>query len=143
MNDDQPAPVSFRRRLAALLYDAIAVTTVVYFAAFVPVFALGESVHGGHNPLFRLYLLAVIFLYFGLSWTRGRTLGMQAWKIEIVDGAGRRPGWRAVVLRFLAAAVSLGAGGLGYFVALADRERRTWPDRWSGTHLVRRASPGA
>jgi uncharacterized RDD family membrane protein YckC len=142
MNDDQPAPVSFRRRLAALVYDAIAVTTVVYFAAFVPVFAFGDAMHGGHHPLFRLYLLAVIFLYFGLSWTRGRTLGMQAWKIEIVDAAGARPGWRAVCVRFLAAAVSLAAGGLGYLVALTDRERRTWPDRWSGTRLVRRTVTG-
>lgn len=138
MNDDHSAPVSFRRRLAALVYDAIAVTTVVYFAAFVPVLALGDAVRGGHHPLFRLYLLLVLFLYFGLSWTRGGTLGMQAWKIGIVDAAGGRPGWRAALIGFLAAAVALGALGLGYLVALTDRERRTWPDRWSGTRLVRR-----
>ena len=130
--------VSFRRRLAALIYDAIAVTAVVYFAAFVPVLAAGGQALAPGNALFALYLLMVIFAYFAISWRRGRTLGMQAWKIEIVDMDGGRPGGRAVALRFCAAGIALALGGLGYLVALLDRERRTWPDRWSGTRLVPR-----
>ena len=130
--------VSFRRRLAALVYDAIAVTAVVYFAAFVPVLAAGGQALAPGNALFALYLLMVIFAYFAISWRRGRTLGMQAWKIEIVDIDGGRPGGRAVALRFFAAGIALALGGLGYLVALLDRERRTWPDRWSGTRLVPR-----
>jgi len=130
--------VSFRRRLAALVYDVIAVTAVVYFAAFIPVLAAGGNALAPGNPLFALYLLLVIFAYFAISWRRGRTLGMQAWKIEIIDKDGARPNARAVVLRFLAAGIALALGGLGYLVALLDRQRRTWPDRWSGTRLVPR-----
>lgn len=130
--------VSLRRRLAALVYDAIAVTAVVYFAAFVPVLASGGEALAPGNPLFALYLLMVIFAYFAISWRRGRTLGMQAWKLEIVDLQGSRPNGRAVALRFFSAGIALALGGLGYLVALLDRERRTWPDRWSGTRLVPR-----
>lgn len=136
-------PVSFRRRLGALIYDSIAVVTVVYFAAFVPVIIAGDATRIGHHPLFRCYLLAVIFLYFALSWTRGRTLGMQAWKLEIVTTAGARPGWLDSTRRFLAAFLALAPAGLGYLVALFDRERLCWTDRWSGTRLVRRGGPTA
>ena len=118
-----------------MIYDTIAVCTVVYFAAFVPVLAAGTALLPG-NPLFRLYVLLVVVAYFGVCWRRGRTLGMQAWKLEIVDLAGRRPGWGAILRRLLAAVVSLGLGGCGYWLAWLDAERRTWPDRWSGTRLV-------
>ncbi|MEX2480349.1 MAG: RDD family protein [Gammaproteobacteria bacterium] len=128
--------VSFRRRIAAVIYDAIAVTAVVYFAAFVPVLAAGGNALAPGNPLFSLYLLAVIFAYFAISWRRGRTLGMQAWKIVIVDSAGHHPGWHAVILRFFAAALVISLGGLGYLASLFDSERRAWHDRWSGTRLV-------
>lgn len=133
------ATVGLRRRLGALVYDAIAAFAVLYFAAFVPVLASGDALSPG-NPLFTLYLLLILFGYFGLSWTRGRTIGMQAWKIEIVSVDGGRPGWAAAARRFAAAALSLALGGLGYFVALGSRERLTWPDRFSRTRLVRQAA---
>ncbi|MEQ8661081.1 MAG: RDD family protein [Gammaproteobacteria bacterium] len=131
-----PAVVGLRRRLGALLYDAIAAFAVLYFAAFAPVVVSGDALAPG-NPLFTLYLLLVLFGYFGVSWTHGRTLGMQAWKIAIVNDDGGRPDWRAAARRFAAAAVSLALGGAGYFVALTDPARRAWPDRWSRTRLVR------
>ena len=129
--------VSFRRRLGALLYDAIAATTVLYFAAFIPVLSAGTVLTNG-NPVFSLYLLGVLFCYFWVSWTRGRTLGMQAWKIEIQTLTGELPGWRHCLSRFVFAALSAGLFGLGYVAALLDVERRTWHDRASGTRLVSR-----
>lgn len=133
---------SFRRRLGALLYDSIAATTVLYFAAFIPVVASGGALTGG-NPLFSLYLLIVLFGYFWLGWRRGRTLGMQAWKIAIVNNRGTAPDLRAALIRFVVALPALLLLGFGYWVALFDRTRRTWPDRASGTRLVRPAPPAA
>ncbi len=125
------------RRLIALIYDAIAAFTVTYFAAFIPVLAGGTPINAG-NPLFTLYLLAVVFCYFGACWTRGRTLGMQAWKLEIVaDSEARSPNWRESVLRFASALVSFLCFGLGYLAALWDPQGRTWHDRWSRTLIVR------
>ena len=133
---DQPVP--FPRRMMALLYDAIAVLTMVYFAMFIPVVTAGRIIEPG-NPFMSAYMLAVIYGYFALCWTRGRTLGMQAWKMVIVADAGtRRPNLGEASLRFLGAAVSVALGGAGYIAALFDREHRAWHDRWSHTRLVLR-----
>lgn len=134
------ATASLRRRLAALVYDAVALIAVLYFAAFIPVLAAGDALAPGNLP-FMLYLLTVSFVYFHLCWARGRTIGMQAWKLEIVCDGGGRPDLRRSALRFAAATLSLLLCGLGYLAALIDTERRTWPDRVSGTRLVR-SNPG-
>ncbi len=131
--------VSFPRRLAALLYDIVAVFTMLYFASFVPVLAAGGDAITPGNPLFVIYLLVIAFGYFGLSWTRGRTLGMQAWKLEIRACADtRRLTWKEALIRFAGAALSIAIFGFGYFSALTDPENRTWHDRLSKSRLVRK-----
>jgi uncharacterized RDD family membrane protein YckC len=127
--------VGFPRRLLALLYDAIAVLTLLYFAAFIPVLASGGALAPG-NPLFLLYLALVAYGYFGACWTRGRTLGMQAWKLRIVaTDTGLPPTWRRALLRFVAAMGAAAPCGLGYLAALWDPAGRAWHDRWSRTQL--------
>ena len=131
--------VAFPRRMIALVYDAIAVFTVTYFAGFIPVVAGGAPISAG-NPLFTLYVLAIVFGYFGACWTRGRTLGMQVWKLEIVSvRAARPPTWPESLWRFGGALVSFLCFGLGYLAALWDPQGRTWHDRWSRTRIVRLA----
>ena len=121
--------------MMAVLYDAIAVFTVVYFSMFIPVVAAGGIIAPG-NPLMSAYMLAVIYGYFVVCWTRGRTLGMQAWKLVILAGeGGRRPTFGEASVRFGSAALSMALGGAGYLAALVDGERRTWHDRWSHTWL--------
>lgn len=131
--------IAFWRRAMIMMYDGIAVVTVIYFASFVPVIAAGGALAPG-NPLLSLYMLIVMFGYFALGWTRGRTLGMQAWKVEIVTSSGERPGLRQALIRFFAAAVSFALCGIGYWAALFDAERCAWPERWSGTRLQRTVS---
>lgn len=132
-----PPSATLWKRMMALLYDSLAVLTVVYFAAFIPVVASGGEAIPPGNELFTAYLVLVLFGYFGICWTRGRTLGMLAWKMLIVtDPGGRRPGWGTALLRFAAAAVSLGLCGLGYLAAYADRDRRTLHDRLSRTRII-------
>jgi uncharacterized RDD family membrane protein YckC len=138
---DHPVAASLWRRLGALLYDAIAVLALIYFAAFVPVVANGGRALPAGNELFGLYLLAVWFGYFASCWTRGRTLGMQAWNLELVS---TRPGGAGIGLgqacvRFIGAALALAPFGLGYLAACWDREGSAWHDRWSRTRLVRRS----
>ena len=127
---------SLRRRLGAFIYDAIAVTTVLYFAGFIPVLIVGDALPPG-NPFLSVYLLLVMFAYFAACWRRGRTLGMQAWKLQIQTTSGKRPGLAQCVIRFLGAGVSLGLAGAGYFVAALNPQRVTWHDRWSQTRLLR------
>ncbi len=133
-------PVPFARRMMAVLYDTIAVFTVVYFLSFIPVVAAGGIIEPG-NPFMSAYVMAVIYGYFVICWTRGRTLGMQAWKLVILaDEGGRRPNLGEASLRFVCAAVSLGLAGAGYLAALFDGQHRSWHDRWSHTHLVLRVT---
>lgn len=135
-----PESAPLLRRLAAVVYDAIAVTAVSYFAAFVPVLAAGGKAIEPGNPLFLIYVLGTVYAYFAVCWARGRTLGMQAWKLAIVTDTGRRGiSWRAALTRFSVAFLSAGLLGLGYANAVFDREGRTWHDRLSRSRIVRYA----
>jgi uncharacterized RDD family membrane protein YckC len=83
-------------------------------------------------------MAGVGFGYYGLSWRRGgQTLGMRAWRLRLVHASGQVPPWRAVLLRYLVAGVSLGAFGLGFLWSLWDPQRRSWHDLASGTRLLR------
>ena len=99
------------RRLAALVYDLLLVLAILFFGtALVLPLSGGEAItvaaQGPAAYLYRLYLAALAFGYFGLSWTRsGQTLGMMAWKIRIEGRDGRRLGWRAALVRFAAGLV--------------------------------------
>ena len=128
-----------------MVYDGIAVTAILYFATLVPVIAMGgEIIEPGNTP-FVVYLGIVTFFYFALCWTTsGQTLGMRAWRIELLnDGDRRRISWRTAAVRFVFAIASLVTFGSGYFAALRDSQRRTWHDRASHSHLVRTPLRGA
>lgn len=111
------------RRLASLLYDALLVVAIL-FVATVPwlPFTGGEAItpqaSGLVAQLYRAWLLAVAFAYFGLSWTRtGQTLGMRAWRIRLVRAAGGRAGWMDALVRFtLGAAMAIMAGSGLWFL---------------------------
>ena len=132
------SPASLWRRLAAIVYDAIALAAIWFFAALFVVLALkGEAVPSG-NLLFMVYLLLAAFAYFGFCWTRsGQTLGMKSWKIILLgEHADRTVSWTQAATRFFWAIVSWGVFGLGFLAAAFDRENRTWHDRLSNTTLV-------
>ena len=124
------------RRLAALVYDSLALFALL-FAATVPVLFLtgGEAV-GPNQPAFTAYLLAVSYVYFGWCWTRsGQTLGMRAWKMRVRTRDGGPLGWRSSLARFAAALVSIGAAGAGLLWVAFDRDGMSLHDRLSGTVL--------
>ena len=124
------------RRLAALVYDALLLFSLL-FAATVPALILsgGQAISPNH-PAFTAYLLAVSYTYFGWCWTRsGQTLGMRAWKMRVRTRDGGRLGWRRSLGRFAAALVSIGAAGAGLLWVVFDRDRMSLHDRLSGTVL--------
>ena len=124
------------RRLAALVYDALLLFTVL-FAATVPVLLLtgGQAIRP-NSPAFTLYLLAVSYVYLGWCWTRsGQTLGMRAWRMRVRTRGGEPLGWRRSFGRFAAALVSVGAAGIGLLWVAVDRDGLSLHDRLSGTVL--------
>jgi uncharacterized RDD family membrane protein YckC len=133
-----PDTPSLVRRLAAMLYDGLLLASVL-FVAGIPLAFVPETVRHqlAARLLIRLYLLAVVFLFFAVPWTRGgRTLGMQAWRLRLVAVPGGPLGWGHAARRFAAALLSWACLGLGFVWILVDREGRAWHDRLSGTRMV-------
>lgn len=132
---DEVWPAGLMRRLAAMVYDALVLMAVWMLVGFVAVALNGGEAN--ESPLFHSALLVVTFAFFAFFWMRaGMTLGMQAWRLRVQDGDGRPLSLMQALVRFVAAIVSLAAGGLGYWWILFDAEKRSWSDMASGSRVV-------
>jgi uncharacterized RDD family membrane protein YckC len=91
------------RRLCCLLYELLLMLAVLLLASalYTPLKAwLGASFW--LEQLFRLFLAAVLFGYFGLSWVRrGQTVAMKTWRIKLVGRDGGTVGWPQALGRYL------------------------------------------
>ena len=126
------------RRIGAMLYDGLLLFALLMLAT-IPFIAArgGEAVPPTSDLIFRLTLLAVIFVFFVGFWsTSGRTLGMQSWRLQLEPPDGQVPGIGAASVRFFAGLLSLLPLGLGFLWQLWDKDRLTWHDRLSKTRIV-------
>jgi uncharacterized RDD family membrane protein YckC len=136
-------PCSLLRRLAAMIYDGLLVIALLMVAAAAAVVPAGllflpeGADFPASDPFFRLYLIVVWWAYFAVSWRQGgQTVGMRAWRIQLLADQGGPIGWAASAGRFLMAFVSAAAVGLGYLWSLFEPERRCWHDIASGSRLM-------
>lgn len=132
-----PMPPGLARRMAAIAYDTLLVTAVLFVATAV-LLALtgGEAIRPG-SGWYSAYLMAVSFVYFGWFWTHGgQTLGMRSWRLRLVGAGDNGATWRQALLRFVGAGVSWLAFGAGFLCLLVDPQRLTWHDRISATRVV-------
>lgn len=132
-------PPSFGRHIVAIVYDLFLVIAVVAVVNAVAL-AVKAQLGGDHvlSPL-AVQILSVgsTWGFFSLFWhSNGQTLGMQAWRIALVDDNGEAPGWSAAFKRCAGATLSLACFGLGYLWRFIDARKRYWHDHLSGTHLV-------
>jgi len=126
------------RRIAAMLYDGLLILALLFLATL-PFIALrdGEPVEGNENLLYQVVLVLVIYAFFVGFWMRsGRTLGMQSWRLQLEKTAGGAIDFTSANIRFFAAIVSWLPAGLGFLWSLWDKDRLTWHDRLSRTHIV-------
>lgn len=131
-------PAGLLRRLLAAVYDALILLALWMLATALWLLASrGAAPPAGYLP-FQGYLLAVAMLFFCGFWSgHGRTLGMQSWRLRVVDAASARnisPSQSLV--RFVAALLAWAPAGLGVFWMLVDRDGLTVQDRLSGTRVV-------
>ena len=133
------------RRLAAMLYDTLLVLPLVMVSVALMlglrIVLTGAPVDDTLEPLNPYLVQAIsvltVMAFFCWFWLKsGQTLGMQAWRIKLVDFHGKPPTLWRVALRCLAAVLSIACVGLGYLWCLVDRRRRYWHDYLSGTELV-------
>lgn len=133
-------PCGLRRRIAAILYDTLLMSSLWFLASIPFVTILGEyknwqSSSMGTVHQLTLFLVAYVFLV-GFWTAKGRTLGMQSWGLQLETEDGSVPGKGAATVRFLAACLSWAVFGLGFLWQLWDRDRLTWHDRLSKTRLI-------
>ncbi|MDX1504132.1 MAG: RDD family protein [Spongiibacter sp.] len=151
MRTTEPTYASPWRRLAAIVYDGCLLFGVLFVASLIPALLmntanLGQSpatdsvVHELNTPLhgafYQAYLVALTVGFFGFFWRKnGQTLGMQAWRLKLETVDGGRISWPRCAARVVAAFVSLGLCGLGFFWIWIDKDRLSWHDRLCGTRL--------
>ncbi|HEF5786437.1 hypothetical protein WK80_29370 [Burkholderia multivorans] len=85
-----PAVPSVRRRLAAMLYEAVLLFGVVFFAGLA--FGLATQQRNGlvHHNLLAAWIALVVGAYFVWFWTHGgQTLPMKTWRLRLEAANGR------------------------------------------------------
>lgn len=130
-SSDLPSP-GLARRLAAILYDTLQVIALLMLVTLPFVWLdLNQS------PFYKSALVLTIFAFFTKFWRHGgQTLGMKSWDIKIVSNNGKPITLIQCLLRLIAATLSILCFGLGYFWMLIDKNKLTWPDRYSETRLI-------
>jgi uncharacterized RDD family membrane protein YckC len=132
------APASFLVRIAAMVYELLLVTAVLFVASLPFLYLFGNAQSGWRHLVFQLYLVGVLFAYFSAFWLRsGQTLAMKTWRIRLVRLDGGTLTLQQAALRFLIALFGLLLAGAGFWWALFDRDGQFLHDRIAGTRLVR------
>jgi uncharacterized RDD family membrane protein YckC len=132
------APASFLVRIAAMVYELLLVTAVLFVASLPFLYLFGNAQSGWRHLVFQLYLTGVLFAYFSAFWLRsGQTLAMKTWRIRLVSLDGGTPTLKQAALRFIIALFGLLLAGAGFWWALFDRDGQFLHDRIAGTRLVR------
>lgn len=115
-NSTRYEPVGFIRRIAALVYDACLLFAVLVLASLL---ILPLGIHFNH-PLYAVYLAYIYgvgFLFLGWFWThQGQTLGMQTWRIRLLDRGGHPITWKRALLRFCSVLLFWSPSVAGYFI---------------------------
>lgn len=128
---------SLRNRLAAMIYELLLVVAVVFIASFVFIRLSGDAQTGWKHIVFQVFLLGVVFAYFGTFWLRsGQTLAMKTWRIKLVDREGKLISLKRAVLRFGLALVGLSLLGVSIVWGWFDRDRQFLHDRLAKTRLI-------
>ena len=148
-----------RRRLASLFYEAFLAFAIAMATAFV-FSVLTQMRHALQGRIVLALVIGLVWgLYFTWSWTKGRTLPMQTWRLRIVDAHGQPVTMRRAWLRYalcylwvvpplavfaqqrLAGWKPVTAALVAWVLlwALLSRlhpQRQFWHDAWAGTRLV-------
>lgn len=129
------------RRIAALIYDSFLILAIWMLSSIAILAAtdLGESLGG---PLYQGFLYLELMAFYVYFWTfKGQTLGMQVWRLAVIQSSGGTLNRRQAILRFLAATPAMGCLGLGLFWILVNPERAALHDLLTGTRVVQLPKP--
>lgn len=124
----------FFKVCAALLYDLLSISVLVYFASFLPVILSGTSIEAGNIEL-QLFIIIIAVFYFFYCFKRGRTFGMQAWRLELTSENGGKITDYQILVRMIGGIFSFLFFGIGYLFILFNHRKRSLHDIASKTYL--------
>ena len=130
------------RRLMALVYDSLILIALWLLVGFIHAAIVGvDNLQDPGQLQLTLFpaLFGVTFLFYYWFWSHGgQTLGMRAWRIQVVDASldGRAVNLVQSLSRFLAAVLSWGCFGLGYLWVLISPSGDSWHDSLSNTRTL-------
>ena len=139
-SEQKPSP-SLLRRLTAMLYDSLLVVALVGVVNALALAVVAQLTEGKEQilgpPIVQALTILTVVGFFSLFWVKtGQTLGMQAWRIKVVDFQGEAPTTTKAVVRCFGACLSAACLGLGYLWCLVDHHKRYWHDYISRTELI-------
>ena len=147
---DLPNGAGFFRRFGAWFYDAlllialemIAIGFIVGLMALA--IAFGFSIEGyidvsdyltkhpSISVAFSFYVFLVAVSFYGYFWTTaGQTLGMRAWKLEIISEYADQVTWTQAMIR-----LATSAFGLGNLLVFFSPKNRAFQDLFSHTQII-------
>ncbi len=126
---------SLIRRFAAIVYDLLLLASILFVAtALVLPFNAGQAFEA--QIFYLLYLLIISFIFYGWFWTHGgQTLGLRAWKLQVLTFDSQSISWLQAFWRFSVAIISWSFFGLGFFWSLIDKNNFCWHDAFSKTAI--------
>ncbi|MDC9726592.1 MAG: RDD family protein [Candidatus Thioglobus sp.] len=126
--------VSLLRRLGAIIYDAFLAFSLVFFVGMI-VIAIFDDIG---NAFLYLITLPTVYLYFALSWVKGRqTIGMKAWKFQVIQHNQQNITHSQAFVRFTLGLASFSVFGLGFIYQLFNKDNLSWHDKLSNTLLIK------
>ena len=131
-HDNHPS-ASLVKQLAAMIYDGLLIFAILFVAIGITIpFNQGKPID---PTLVYVFLVNVVLIFYGWFWKKsGQTLGMRAWKIQIVSELGGYPDWPVSFLRLFFATLSLACLGMGYWWRIF--KPYTWHDKLSQTRVI-------
>lgn len=109
---------------------------VLFVAAFIFLRIFPDARSDPARTVFQAYLVAVAGSYFVFFRTRGQTLPMKTWRLQVADAHGERLTRSRALWRYLYAALGTVLAGVGFVWACIDRDREFLHDRLAGTRIL-------
>jgi len=129
----------FFKRVFSLIYDTLAVIGLMLSLSLLLVLINGGSTQENDFASLIQFLIIIFsgpcfYTYFWLS-NKGQTLGMQAWKIQLVS-KNKELSIKDCLYRCFISVVSFLIFGTGYFLILYRKDNKSLADLLTNTQII-------
>ena len=103
------------RRVAAIVYDLLIIICGLWLGSIIVIVVLMNNDEIISGPPLSLFLYFEMFLFYFIFWRiKGQTLGMQVWKIRVVNLEGEIVSSSEAFMRFFWATLTIIPGLFGF-----------------------------